>query len=58
MKYSHNMKKVELSYREYKIQNNGIWWKDIQRTKEKAKTYTCAGTGTDKVFNIKVSTRN
>ena len=52
------MKKVEFSYREYKIQNNGIWWKDIQRTKEKAKTYTCVGTGTDKVFNIKVSTRN
>ncbi|XP_052088041.1 intermembrane lipid transfer protein VPS13C-like isoform X4 [Mytilus californianus] len=41
--------------RGYQIHNNGIWWKDIQRTKERAKTYTCTGGNeADKVFNIKV----
>ncbi|VDI67939.1 Hypothetical predicted protein [Mytilus galloprovincialis] len=35
------------------IHNNGIWWKDIQRTKERAKTYTCTGgTDGDKVFKV------
>ncbi|XP_033739881.1 vacuolar protein sorting-associated protein 13C-like [Pecten maximus] len=38
----------------YQIHNKGIYWKDLLMTKEKAKCFTCQGSGEDRSFNLKV----